>query len=510
MKRSWFAGVAVGLTVLFWTAAVGAAPPKVVESVPADGATGVSPDIGRILIIFDRNMKMNSWSLMEPPHHLFPPMIRSEAPWIDPLTFELRVRRLEPQTTYAIQLNSEKRSGFQAADDQEPLPVTVITFTTGDGATGQVMDRDVEDGPPPASTVDQAGQAGHGGMEAVDASTGAVADSKDGGPGTTLIFDRVTEPNEQAYSLLVPKGWLTRGGIFRISAVAANGPGNAIAAKNDFAVMKDEAGTVMLRFLPDISYADGQVPAMFPVGANYAGMEVRPLEGARTFLVQLVRAMRPAAENLRVTGEYPVQTTVEAFARIYQPVNNHLVQLGMPPIRFDGARLVVEYREQGRSYREELGTVIIDFRHGAFMWTNSRTYAFRAPRETFAAWRKVLAITFNSVKIDPRWLSQELAAVDARSRQVVQAMARIREIEAEITAHRQKTNQEIMHENYLALTGQEDFINPYTKEVEQDTNEYRRRWVGLDGDIIYTNDTEFDPNIVTHRTDFKLSRVRPR
>jgi len=123
--------VLLTLTTLVWAGWAFAGPPGVVKSIPANGATGVPIDVGKVLIVFDRNMKMNSWSLVASPKGVFPPMNAQDEPWVDPLTFELRVQRLNPNTMYAIQLNSEKRRGFQTSEDQIPLPVTTIVFTTG-------------------------------------------------------------------------------------------------------------------------------------------------------------------------------------------------------------------------------------------------------------------------------------------------------------------------------------------------------------------------------------------
>ena len=129
MKRILILSV-IFLTVIVWTGQVIAEIPNVIKSTPDNGATDVAVDVGRIIIVFDRNMKMNSWSLTISEKGPFPPMIQEDEPWIDPLTFELRVRRLKPETTYAIQLNSKRRKGFMSAEDQISLPVTTITFTT--------------------------------------------------------------------------------------------------------------------------------------------------------------------------------------------------------------------------------------------------------------------------------------------------------------------------------------------------------------------------------------------
>ena len=54
---------------------------------------------------------------------------------------------------------------------------------------------------------------------------------------------------------------------------------------------------------------------------------------------------------------------------------------------------------------------------------------------------------------------------------------------------------------FLNLTNQEEYINPYTKEVETGSNQWRHRWINESGDVIYTNDGFYDP-----RTDVNLNR----
>jgi len=120
----------MALAIFVWTAPALADPPRLVKSIPADGANGVSVELGKVVLVFDRNMKMNSWSLITSPKGTFPPLIAQDQPWLDPVTFELKVERLKPNTTYAVQLNSESRKGFQTAEDQTPLPVTTIVFST--------------------------------------------------------------------------------------------------------------------------------------------------------------------------------------------------------------------------------------------------------------------------------------------------------------------------------------------------------------------------------------------
>lgn len=483
------------------------APPKLIEVIPPNNSTDVRPDIGELVCFFDRAMKMNSWSLMKHPDLPFPPVINNNRPWEDEFTFVLKLKALKPGVKYGIILNSVNKKGFAAADDGSPLPVTTIFFTTagaGQSGTPRVMPSAK---PQPVRVTPQSKI--HRVMPVQPVVPGAAANMGQNKK-PPLIFQKVTEARERAFTILVPKGWITEGGIFRISAAAAGGPGNAIGAKCDFTIKKDQAGTVRLRYLPDINYAAGMAAASFPQGSNYAGMEVKHLMNAQTYLRALFQYLHPKASQVKIVKERRLSETLEAYNKALAPVNYNLQRVGLPAIGLDAAKLVVDYNEGGVNYREELASGIVDMTRISASWNNSRTYSLRAPAREFDYWRRVLAISHESIKIDQRWLAGELKGQDQRAGQVVKVMHEIQRIEREITANRQKTNAEIMHENYLCLTGQEDFVNPYTNEVERDTSDYRYRWVTPGGDRVYTDDESFNPNLVSNRTDFKLTPIRPR
>ncbi len=58
----------------------------------------------------------------------------------------------------------------------------------------------------------------------------------------------------------------------------------------------------------------------------------------------------------------------------------------------------------------------------------------------------------------------------------------------------------------------EEYVNPYTKEVEIGMDQWRHRWINESGDVIYTDREEYDPNVDVHlnRSDFKRTPVRKR
>ncbi len=75
---------------------------------------------------------------------------------------------------------------------------------------------------------------------------------------------------------------------------------------------------------------------------------------------------------------------------------------------------------------------------------------------------------------------------------------------------RQKTNAEINKDMFLTLTGQEEFVNPFTNEVEAGSGQWKNRWVNESGDVVYSNNTDYDPNQDGKLGgSFKRSTARP-
>ncbi len=126
--RAWGFAVAV-VVLLSIVSPVMAAPPALVSSKPANGVADVPVDVGAIVLEFDRDMRTGSHTCWTSARGAFPPLPAGEkGRWRDPRHFELRIARLEPGKTYALQLNSAKSKGFRA-EDGTPLPMTEIVFT---------------------------------------------------------------------------------------------------------------------------------------------------------------------------------------------------------------------------------------------------------------------------------------------------------------------------------------------------------------------------------------------
>ena len=329
----------------------------------------------------------------------------------------------------------------------------------------------------------------------------------------TIIFKKVSEKNENAFSLLIPKGWHTDGGILRIDPTAAGGPANSVAAKCDFSVKKDKQGTVMARILPDFMFFDprmspaGQMGLIQP-GGVYQGMTVAYKMPALQFLQQMVFPYaHPHANNVQIVEQKNLPKVANDMQKRMRSA------LPMLSFNYDAAYITVTYQENGTNFIEKIVAVVEDWGQlGAGMWANKETFFVRTPAGEYDTWEPIFQIIRNSIKLNHKWLAGEIRGQLERSKIVIDTQREMQRIDREITAHRQKTNAEINNDMFLTLTSQEEYVNPYTKEVEIGSNQWQHRWINKSGDVIYTNDGSYDPrtDVNLNRNDFKRSKVRKR
>ncbi len=334
-----------------------------------------------------------------------------------------------------------------------------------------------------------------------------------GGSFDTMVFHRIAEPKENAFTMLIPQGWLVEGGIMRVDPISGGGAGNAIAAKLDFAVKSDSKGTVMAHWMPDMIYFDmtyspaGQM-GLYPPGSNYNGMTVWPLMAATDFLSQVgFPNLHPQATNVTVVENKRLDDVATNYQ---QRVHAYVPQM---TFSYDAALLTVTYTENGVNYKEILFTVIENWgQMGAGMWGNKESFYLRTPVDEFDKWQPVFSLMQESVQLNVQWVAGEVQGQIKRGEIAAKTQAEINRIAKEISDHRTQTNAEIHNDMYLNLTDQEDYVNPYTNEIETGSNQWAHRWQNESGDIIYTNSEDYDPNtdINLNHSDFKRSQIRER
>ena len=538
----------------------------VTHTTPVDGDTDVDPTITEIVVKFSAPVKQDSYAFIIMDQGEFPE-VPDDPYFPDNRTCVLPVD-LAPNTTYSLGINSERYMDFKSATD-ERVTVTpyVLTFTTG-GASGFLVGSVEEPagaiGDLPEATAEPGGGWGFlvGDIKELDAEpvftpeetqeeqsgwgfvTGGTEDLDDelefipeeteypddelefvpeltedpdetSGEGLgTVVLKRYLDQTEQAFTILVPEGWGTQGGITRVDPLAAGGPTNSIAAKVNFAVASDDDFSVGIYFMPDVMYFDSKnMPAadygLFPPGSNYQGMTVWPLMSADQFLSQVIfPQLHPDATNIQVIEQRPLP-------QLAQKYTNRLQSFIFPSMfTYDAGTMTVTYNEGGVRYKEKLFAVIEDWGTlGAGMWGNKETIALRAPESGFGMWEPLLSTIQGSIRINPQWIAGEIQGQIERGKIGLKTQAEIQRLEREMLDHQATTNWEINNDMFLTLMEKEEYVNPYTNEVEIGTNQYPERWQNSLGDVIYTDDEYYDPNtdVNLHLTqDFQRSPIRPR
>lgn len=333
------------------------------------------------------------------------------------------------------------------------------------------------------------------------------ASAADTRPAPLMRFHRYLDRTEAAFLLLVPDGWSTEGGIFRVNPMAAGGAGQSIEAKIDFALKRDPQGQVMIRFIPHTNYI---VPGGYGHGTVMNGMPVLPMPTPTDFLTGNFRSLRPMATNVRVLQ---TQSRPDIVQAVLQGPKARSLQAGGAQYYVDAGMVTVGYEENGTSFKELLFTAIEGYSiMGVAMWSNTLTIVARAPFAEAETWIPVVKAVLNSFALNPRWAEAEARGQQYRTGVVRDTLAAIAEIDREIAANRTRTQQSIQNENYLNLTNQEEYLNPFTGGTELGSNEWKHRWENTAGEVIYTDDATWDPNIDPRANlqGFRRSAIRPR
>lgn len=379
-----------------------------------------------------------------------------------------------------------------------------------------------------AEARDQGGHAGQtaGSTETVQRPYQVRAPSETASAGA-IAFRRRPEPNEGAFTVLVPDGWIVEGGITRANLMGHVVDAQSIEAKLDLTIKQDPEGGVVIRWCPEIKYCDSRfsmagMMGMFGMGSNRAGMVSCPLMPAHEFLIRMVFPWaHPSASGVEIVAQRGEPLLVDRYRRT-------MAALGLPAnFSYDGGVVTFGYVEGGQQYVETGQAVIENMgAMAAGMWSNKDTVLIRALRDEYQSWEPILRVIQDSVQINFQWLAYEAVnqeflsrsflsaqqAAQARERRMLEIQQQLQQMDRQITEHRMRTNAEIHNDAYLTLMDLEEYVNPYTNEPETGSNQWDYRWTTEDGAVFYTDSEDDDPNVeaLLNYSDWRRTRVRPR
>lgn len=322
-----------------------------------------------------------------------------------------------------------------------------------------------------------------------------------------VYFKRTDEPKEKAFSLLVPKGWLMDGGAIRILDPNIAGVSNMVDCKFDVAVKRDPQGSVMIRWLPEMLCIDQANAWGNPEGAVFNNALVRRKRDPVTFMTEVgIPYAHPRASQLRITSTKPLPQLAALYSSVVDPTMRMVTNM-----TYQAAMIEFSYEEDGMKYTERMVSVIEDYgANGGGLWKNRQSMLIRAPQGEMAKWEPILQVVQNSGTWNLKWIAGEVNGQRQRAGEIAATEKQLQEMDKAMNESRSRTHSEINKDMYLTLTGQNEYTNPHTGRVETDTNEWSNRWQNAIGDIIYTNDRNYDPNVdpALHLTGFKRSVPR--
>jgi hypothetical protein len=306
-----------------------------------------------------------------------------------------------------------------------------------------------------------------------------------------ILFKRIDEPKEQALSFLVPKGWIVEGGAIRLNDPNIAGVSNMVDCKFDLAVKKDMEGSVVIRWLPEMMCIDQSRAFGNPEGAVFNNSLVRRKRDPASFIFQIaVPYAHPKAVNVKMTSSKRLPELEARYASMVDPGVRMYTNMS-----YQSALIEFTYEEGGKSYIERMVTVLEDYGpNGGGLWKNRETMFIRAPVTELAKWEPVLNVIQNSGIWNLKWITGEINGQRQRSGIIAATQKELQDLDNAINENRRNTYSEINKDMYYTLTEQNEYKNPFSGKTEIDTDNWKNRWINSSGDIIYSNDGNYDPN----------------
>jgi len=306
-----------------------------------------------------------------------------------------------------------------------------------------------------------------------------------------VILNRIEEPREKALTLLVPRGWILEGGALRLLDPNIAGANNMVECKFDMSVRKDAQGSVMIRWLPDMLCIDQNKAWGNPEGTVFNNTLVRRKRDPASFIIQVaIPYAHPNARNIKITNSKQVSSLAARYANMIDPSVKMVTNMS-----YQAMIMEYTYEEAGNNYLERMVTVIEDYGiNGGGLWKNRETMFIRTPLNEMAKWEPLLQVIQNSGIWNINWIKGEVNGQRQRSGLIAATQKELQDMDNAINENRRNTNSEINKDMYLTLTGQNEYKNPFNGRIETDTDNWKNRWINSLGDIIYSNDSSYDPN----------------
>jgi len=277
-----------------------------------------------------------------------------------------------------------------------------------------------------------------------------------GGP-KGVFLSKYREQYQGAFSLLIPKGWKTEGGM--ISSGVSWNVVDLVENNIRFRVTSPD-GKSFFGWYPRFYFQDPAVIVQSSMGILQKkagevinGVWLYPYMNIEQYVQHIVFGQFAADEfkNPRILGKAQPDPELEPW--VPNNVSHHYAGYVNFECLINGTPVF------GRIY-----TIIYNIQNT--LWSTVGTWGLVAPKSRWSDDERIMEICIRSFRLDPQWVVRASAAQRQRGRQYNDVIRHMNQIDQDIQRNRARTNSDIIHENYKELTGQIETRDPESGNIK--------------------------------------------
>jgi len=217
-------------------------------------------------------------------------------------------------------------------------------------------------------------------------------------------FNHAEEPNEKAFTFLVPENWSISGGITRVSSNLSDAKDDRHEAKLYLKLTSPDAKSTLC-WLPNNNYfapGKSRKTKNQPSEKNTSNFPEMSLLSPADFGIQIAFPFaHPHASELRIIEN----KKLEEVAKEYQLLST----LSSPKKNCDfmAASVTIQYLENGTTFRERI-ICVIESSNDSGNWGNRDTWYIRSKTDQFVEMLPTFSTICKSVRVNPIWIEKEI------------------------------------------------------------------------------------------------------
>ena len=217
-------------------------------------------------------------------------------------------------------------------------------------------------------------------------------------------FNQAEEPNEKAFSFLVPENWLISGGITRVSSNLSDAKDDRHEAKLYLKLTSPDAKSTLC-WLPNNNYFDPEKSRKAKnkqAEKNTCNYPEMSLLSPADFGIQIAFPFaHPHASELKIIGNKKLEKVAKEYqllSALTSPKNN---------CNFMAALVTIQYLENGTTFRERI-ICVIESSNDSGNWGNRDTWYIKNTADQFGDMLPTFSTICKSVRVNPIWIEKEI------------------------------------------------------------------------------------------------------